>query len=66
MKKIFTTLLFFGTLVTLPAQHLYLEALSGLCKSDFKNPQYLTKASNLNVGGRLAIGADHFQIGAEY
>jgi len=66
MKKVFTTLLLFGTLVTVPAQHLYLEALTGLGKSDYKNPQYLTKARNLNVGARLAVGADHFQFGAEY
>jgi hypothetical protein len=66
MKKVFTTLLFFSLLATLPAQHLYLEAFTGLNKSDYKNPQYLTKASNLNVGARLAAGTDHFQIGAEY
>jgi hypothetical protein len=51
---------------SIQAQHLYLEAWGGLNRTAYGLERYGTAADYRNWGARFAIGADHFQIGAEY
>lgn len=49
------------------AQQLYLEAFSGRSQTNFDIPPYEDNQQwFIPVGGRIAFGADHFQLGAEY
>lgn len=66
MKKVLLTIIFFSSLSALMAQQFYVETFLGLSKSNYDNPSYLLRQNHLNAGARLAVGADHFQVGAEY
>ena len=66
MKNILLTIIFFSSLSALTAQQFYLETFFDFSKSNYDNPNYLFRENHLGGGARLAIGADHLQIGAEY
>lgn len=49
------------------AQQLYLEGFAGLNRSNFDIPPFEQSPKWFSpIGGRLAFGADHVQIGGEY
>ena len=65
MKSLLTGLL--ATVwLSLQAQQLYLEGFGTLNRTRYSTTEYSNASDYLGYGGRLAIGADHVQFGAEY
>lgn len=66
MEKTLLALSFLLLFTTLQAQQLYFLAFSGLNKTAYNSPLYGNTKNYLSVGGRIAAGLDHLQLGAEY
>ena len=66
MRQALAILIFATIWVALPAQQLYLEVLSGINKTVYDSDQFSTQDNYSPLGFRLAVGADHVQVGGEY
>ncbi|MBK9017082.1 MAG: hypothetical protein IPM82_25170 [Saprospiraceae bacterium] len=65
MKSLLTGLLAILWL-SLQAQQLYLEGFGTLNRTRYSTTEFSNASDYLGYGGRLAIGADHVQLGGEY
>lgn len=66
MKKLFLTLFVLSFGVSLSAQQLFVEIFSGYNKTAFELEKYSESVHFFPIGGRLAGGLEHAQIGVEY
>ena len=66
MKKLFFALVFFVLSDLVSAQQLFVEIFSGYNKTVFELEKYSSSAHFFPIGGRLAGGLEHVQLGVEY
>ncbi len=52
--------------LSLQAQQLYLEGFGSINRTRYSDARFSNATDYLGYGGRLAVGSDHFQVGAEY
>ncbi|MBI5915710.1 MAG: outer membrane beta-barrel protein [Bacteroidetes bacterium] len=65
MKTLFTLILC-SAMPALQAQQLYFEGFGSLNRTAYSTEAYAKTTGYLAYGGRVAVGADHFQVGGEY
>lgn len=66
MKQTLATLcILFSVTAVMYGQQLYLEVFSAYNRTAYDPGLFREKIAYLTAGGRLAAGADHFQLGAE-
>jgi hypothetical protein len=66
MKLFFTGFFLAFFVLAMQAQHLYLEGFGSFNRTKYSTNDFSNSDDYLGFGGRLAIGADHFQVGGEY
>ncbi len=64
--KLLTILIWTFYSTSLFSQQLYLEILGAANRTAYNQQRYTTADDYYSYGGRLAAGADHFQLGVEY
>ena len=65
MKQTLITLALLFSISFAYGQQLYLDVFTGYNRTAYETNIYENRASYLSAGARVAVGADHFQLGGE-